>query len=116
MWWSASIASAVSKFPTIQGHQLRRPRSRPSVWAVRKKALAALLAFALALAGNSVRTAAAILPGGSSQDVALREAALLQNIEDVKDALKKGANANAPSATPLRTTPLSALAVGLGWH
>ena len=83
---------------------------------MRKKALAALLAFALALAGNSVRTAAAILPGGSSQDVALREAALLQNIEDVKDALKKGANANAPSATPLRTTPLSALAVGLGWH
>jgi ankyrin repeat protein len=82
---------------------------------MRKKALAALLAFALALAGNSVQTAAAILPGGSSQDVALREAALLQNIEDVKDALKKGANANAPSATPRRTTPLGAVAMGR-WH
>jgi ankyrin repeat protein len=79
---------------------------------MRKKALAALLAFALALAGNSVQTAAAILLGGSSQDVALREAALFKNIEDVKDALKKGANANAPSATRRHITPLGAVAMG----
>src|SRR5581483_1944651 len=81
------------------------------------KAFAALLAFALALAGSSLHTTiAAVLPGGTSQDTALREAALFHNIEDVKDALKKGANANAPSATARRTTPLGAVAMGGSWR
>ena len=79
------------------------------------KAFAALLAFALVLAGSSVQTTAAFLPGGPSQDTALREAALFHNIEDLKDALKKGANPSAPSAMARHTTPLGAAAMGT-WH
>src|SRR5579863_9987334 len=75
---------------------------------------AILLAFATAtaLAGGIVGTTAAILPGGSAEDTALREAVIFRNIEGIKAALKKGANANAPSSTGRRITPLGAVAMG----
>src|ERR1700730_137914 len=76
------------------------------------KAFAALLVFALSLAGSSVQTTATILQGGPSQDMALTEAALFHNIEEAKDALKKGANPSAAAATVRRTPPLGAAAMG----
>jgi hypothetical protein len=50
---------------------------------------------------------------GSAEDQALRDAALALDIEGVKVALKKGANANSPSPTGRRFTPLGNVAVGL---
>jgi hypothetical protein len=73
--------------------------------------VASVIAIA-AWAGGVVGATAAILQGGSAEDTALRDAALFHNIEDVKDALKKGANANAPSAQRRHTTPLGAVAMG----
>jgi ankyrin repeat protein len=67
------------------------------------------LAIGIAFAGRSVQTTAAMLPGGSAQDTALREAAIFRNIEGVKAALKKGANVNAPSNTGRSITPLGAV-------
>src|SRR4051812_5203890 len=75
-------------------------------------ALAVLTASALALACSLVQSTAAILPGGPSQDTALREAALLHNIQGVKDALRNGGDVNAPSGTARRITPLGATAMG----
>lgn len=72
-------------------------------------------AFAVvaALAGpEAASTTAAMLPGGSAADTALRDAAISHNIEDVKVALKKGANVNAPSSTGRPITPLGAAAMG----
>jgi ankyrin repeat protein len=74
--------------------------------------LATLVIAITAWAGGVVGTTAAILQGGSAEDTALREAALFHNIEGVKDALKGGANANAPSAQRKGTTPLGAVAMG----
>jgi|SRR5437588_5067482 hypothetical protein len=78
-----------------------------------KTCAALLLAFeiGIAVAGGTVRTTAALLPGGSAEDTALREAAVFHNVEGVKAALKKGANVNAPS-TKRHTTPLGAVAMG----
>jgi ankyrin repeat protein len=67
------------------------------------------------LAESGATAAAAILPGGSAQDTALREAAISHNIEAVKAALEKGAQVNAPSSTRRRITPLGAVAMG-GWR
>jgi ankyrin repeat protein len=77
--------------------------------------VASVIAIA-AWAGGVVGATAAILQGGSAEDTALRDAALFHNIEDVKDALKKGANANAPSAQRRHTTPLGAVAMGGSWR
>jgi ankyrin repeat protein len=73
-----------------------------------------LLAFAipLALAENRATPVAAMLPGGSAQDTALREAAISHNIEAVKAALEKAAHVSAPSSTARPVTPLGAAAVG----
>jgi hypothetical protein len=73
-----------------------------------------LLAFAipLALAENRATAVAAILPGGSAQDAALRDGAISHNIETVKAALEKGAHVNAPSSTRRPITPLGAAAMG----
>jgi hypothetical protein len=73
-----------------------------------------LFAFliALASAGFTVQTTAAILLGGPAQDVALRDATVALNVEAVKAALAKDANANAPSSTRRPITPLSAVAMG----
>jgi ankyrin repeat protein len=76
----------------------------------------ALIAFALTLAGSSVRATATIFPGGTADETDLREAALFHNLEDVKFALKKGANPNAPSAQRRHTTPLGAVAMGGSWY
>ncbi len=75
---------------------------------------AVLFAFAIAAAwaGGSSRTTAAMLPGGSAEDTALRDAALFLDIESVKTALKKGANCNSPSSTKRPITPLSAVMMG----
>ncbi len=75
-------------------------------------ALLLALAIGIAIAGRSVQTTAAILPGGSAQDTALREAAIFRSIEGVRAALKKGANANAPSTGRRPITPLGAVAMG----
>ena len=75
-------------------------------------ALLLLSYIAIVLAGGVVQTTAAILPGGSAQDTALREAAVLHNIEGVKTALKKGADANAPSSTGRPITPIGAVVMG----
>jgi ankyrin repeat protein len=74
------------------------------------KAFAALLVFALSLAGSSVQTTATILPGGPSQDTALREAAYDLDLEKVRSALQKGANPNAPDPRN-RQTPLGMAAL-----
>jgi ankyrin repeat protein len=79
---------------------------------------AVLIALAItitALAGGTLKTTAAMLPGGSAEDTALREAAIFRNVEGVKAALKKGANASAPSTTGRPITPLGAAAMGT-WH
>jgi ankyrin repeat protein len=82
----------------------------------RLAAVALTLTIATAMAGGSGRTNAQMLPGGSAQDTALREAAIFRNIEGVKAALKKGADVNAPSNTGRPITPLEAVVTMGAWR
>jgi hypothetical protein len=72
----------------------------------------ALVVAITAWLGGIAGSMAVMLPGGTADDTALREAALYHNIDGVRAALTKRADPNAPSNTAKRITPLDAAVSG----